>query len=77
MKLLVFYEGIVPRGVVKDLFGLKEAIEILANPQVEDGVKWAKRFRDHEAYQKYVDDPLHNRYPDLLLQIAVLCCDYD
>ena len=67
-----FLRGFIPRGVVKDLFGLKEAIEILANPQVEDGVKWAKRFRDHEAYQNYVDDPLHNRYPDLLLQTRPL-----
>jgi ABC transport system ATP-binding/permease protein len=67
-----FLKGFVPRGVVKDMFGLKEAIEILANPQVEDGVEWAKRFRDHEAYQKYVDDPLHNRYPDLFLQTRPL-----
>lgn len=63
-----FLRKFVPRGVVKDFFGLKEAIEILANPQIDDGVKWAKQFRDHETYQKYVDDPLHNRYPDLLLQ---------
>ena len=26
------------------------------------------RFKAHPAYTKYVDDPLHNRYPDLLLQ---------
>ena len=67
-----FLRGFVPRGVVKDLFGLKEAIEILANPQVEDGVEWAKRFKADEAYQKYVDDPLHNRYPDLLMQTRPL-----
>jgi ABC transport system ATP-binding/permease protein len=67
-----FLRGFVPRGVVKDLFGLKEAIEILANPQVEDGVEWAKRFRNHDAYRKYVDDPLHNRYPDLVLQTRPL-----
>lgn len=62
----------VPRGVVKDMFGLKEALEILANPQPQDGIEWAKRFKEHEAYQKYVDDPLHNRYPDLLLQTRPL-----
>jgi ABC-type multidrug transport system ATPase subunit/ABC-type multidrug transport system permease subunit len=62
----------VPRGVGKDLFGLKEALEILANPQLQDGIEWAKRFRDHDAYQKYVDDPLHNRYPDLMLQTRPL-----
>jgi len=67
-----FLRGFVPRGVVKDLFGLKEAIEILANPQVEDGVVWTKRFRADDAYQKYVDDPLHNRYPDLLMQTRPL-----
>lgn len=63
---------LVPRGVAKDLFALKEAIELLANPQVEQGIEWAKRFKSHEAYQKYVDDPLHNRYPDLLLQTRPL-----
>jgi len=65
-------KSLVPRGVVKDLFGLKEALELLGTPQVKDGVEWAKRFAEHEAYQKYVDDPLHNRYPDLLLQTRPL-----
>ena len=69
---LVHLKSFVPRGVVKDFFGLKEALEILANPQLQDGVRWAARFRDHEAYQKYVDDPLHNRFPDLLLQTRPL-----
>ena len=54
------------------MLGLKEALEILANPQPQDGIEWAKRFKEHEAYQKYVDDPLHNRYPDLLLQTRPL-----
>jgi ABC-type multidrug transport system ATPase subunit/ABC-type multidrug transport system permease subunit len=63
---------LVPRGVVKDLFGLKEALELLGTPQVRDGIEWAKRFTEHEAYPKYVDDPLHNRYPDLLLQTRPL-----
>jgi ABC transport system ATP-binding/permease protein len=62
----------LPRGVVKDLFGLQEALEMLVNPKERDGIEWARRFRDHEAYQKYVDDPLHNRYPDLLLQTRPL-----
>jgi energy-coupling factor transporter ATP-binding protein EcfA2 len=64
--------SLVPRGVVKDLFGLKEALELLSNPKVEDGVQWAKRFTEREAYQKYVDDPLNNRFPDLLLQTRPL-----
>lgn len=63
-----FLRGLVPKGIAKDLFGLKEAIEVLANPQAQEGIEWAKRFKADEAYQKYVDDPLQNRYPDLLLQ---------
>jgi ABC-type multidrug transport system ATPase subunit len=65
-------KSLVPRGVVKDLFGLKEALELLSNPREQDGIEWAKRFKDHEAYQKYVDDPLNNRYPDLMLQTRPL-----
>jgi ABC-type multidrug transport system ATPase subunit len=67
-EALSFLKGLVPRGVVKDMFGLQQALEMLVNPQERDGAEWAKRFQDHEAYQKYVDDPMHNRYPDLLLQ---------
>jgi len=63
-----FLRSFVPRGIVKDLFGLKEALEILANPQLNEGIEWAKRFKAHEAYQKYVEDPLDNRFPDLMLQ---------
>ena len=71
-ETFAYLKGLLPRGVVKDLFGLQEAFEILVNPQSRDGIEWAKQFRDHEAYQKYVDDPLHNRYPDLLLQTRPL-----
>ena len=67
-----YLKGLLPRGVVKDLFGLQEALEMLVNPQAQDGIEWAKRFKEHEAYQKHVDDPLHNRYPDLLLQTRPL-----
>jgi ABC-type multidrug transport system ATPase subunit len=66
------FQTLVPRGVAKDLFVLKEAIELLANPQSDHGTEWAKRFKAHEAYQRYVDDPLNNRYPDLLLQTRPL-----
>ena len=71
-EAFLYLRDLVPRGVAKDLFGLREAVEILANPQKEEGIEWAKRFKAHEAYQKYVDDPLHNRYPDLLLQTRPL-----
>jgi len=64
----IYLRGLLPRGVAKDLFGLKEALEILGNPQAQEGIDWAKRFKDNDAYQKYVDDPLHDRYPDLMLQ---------
>jgi len=67
-EAFIYLRSLLPRGVVKDLFGLKEALEILGNPQLHEGIEWAKRFKDHPAYEKYVDDPLHNRYPDLLLQ---------
>ena len=67
-----YLKELLPRGVVKDLFGLQEALEMLVNPQARDGTEWAKRFKEHEAYQKHVDDPLHNRYPDLLLQTRPL-----
>jgi ABC-type multidrug transport system ATPase subunit len=49
-------------------FGLDDALEILGNPQLGNGTEWAKRFASHPSYQKYVDDPLNDRYPDLLLQ---------
>jgi hypothetical protein len=41
---------------------------MLVNPKERDGSQWAKRFKDDPAYIKYVDDPLSNRYPDLMLQ---------
>lgn len=67
-EAFTYLRGLVPRGVAKDLFGLKEALELLTNPQVQEGIEWAKRFKTDPAYQKHVDDPLHNRYPDLMLQ---------
>jgi len=67
-EAFVFLRSFIPRGIVKDLFGLKEALEILANPQLHDGIEWAKLYKAHPAYQKYVEDPLDNRYPDLMLQ---------
>jgi ABC-type multidrug transport system ATPase subunit len=71
-ETLGYLKSYLPRGVVKDMFGLQEALEMLVNPQTEDGSAWAKRFRDHEAYGKYIDDPLNNRFPDLLLQTRPL-----
>ncbi len=71
-EAFAYLRSLIPRGVVKDLFGLQEALAILVNPQLQDGIEWAKRFKAHATYEKYVDDPLHNRYPDLLLQTRPL-----
>lgn len=67
-EAFIYLRSMVPRGVAKDLFGLKEALEVLANPQLQEGIEWAKRFKADPAYQKYVDDPFNNRFPDLMLQ---------
>jgi hypothetical protein len=71
-ETLAYLKGLVPRVSVKDLFGLQETLEVLVNPQSRDGIEWAKRFKDSPAYVKNVDDPLNNRYPDLLLQTRPL-----
>ena len=71
-EAFTYLKGFLPRGVVKDLFGLQEALEMLVNPKERDGSQWAKRFRDDPAYNRYVDDPLNNRYPDLMLQTRPL-----
>ena len=71
-EAFIYLRSLVPRGVVKDLFGLREALEILGNPQIQEGIEWAKRFKSDPAYQKYVDDPIQNRYPDLMLQTRPL-----
>jgi len=71
-EAFIYLRNLVPRGVVKDLFGLREALEILGNPQIQQGIEWAKRFKNDPAYQKYVDDPIHSRYPDLMLQTRPL-----
>jgi ABC transport system ATP-binding/permease protein len=67
-EAFIYLRSFVPKGIAKDLFGLKEALEVLTNPQVQEGIEWAKRFKADPAYQKYVDDPQHDRYPDLMLQ---------
>ena len=67
-EAFIYLRSMVPRGVAKDLFGLKEALEVLANPKLQQGIEWAKRFQADPAYQKYVDDPFNNKFPDLMLQ---------
>jgi ABC-type multidrug transport system permease subunit len=67
-EAFIYLRNNVPRGIAKDLFGLKEALEVLANPQLQEGIEWAKRFKADSAYQKYVDDPFNDKFPDLMLQ---------
>jgi ABC-type multidrug transport system ATPase subunit/ABC-type multidrug transport system permease subunit len=67
-EAFIYLKRLIPRGVARDLFGLKEALEVLANPQLQEGIEWAKRFKEDSAYQKNVDDPLHDKFPDLMLQ---------
>lgn len=67
-EAFIYLRNMVPRGVARDLFGLKEALEVLANPQLQEGIEWAKRFKADPAYQKYVDDPFNDKFPDLMLQ---------
>jgi ABC-type multidrug transport system ATPase subunit len=71
-EAFIYLRNLIPKGIAKDLFGLKEALEVLTNPQVQEGVAWANRFKADPAYQKYVDDPQHDRYPDLMLQTRPL-----
>jgi ABC-type multidrug transport system ATPase subunit len=71
-EAFTYLKSFIPRGVVKDMFGLQEALETLVNPHDRDGSNWTRRFQDDAAYGKYVDDPLHNRFPDLLLQTRPL-----
>jgi len=62
-----YFKGFSPDNSRMD-FELDDALEMLVNHQPGDGTEWAKRFTSHPAYQKYVDDPLNDRYTDLLLQ---------
>ncbi len=44
-EAFTYFRGLVPQGIVKDFFGLKEALEMLTNPQLQEGIEWAKRFK--------------------------------
>jgi ABC-type multidrug transport system ATPase subunit len=67
-EAFAYLRSLIPAGAAKDPVEPEQALEILENPGPGDGKEWAKRFEAHPAYQKYVDDPLNDRYPDLLLQ---------
>jgi ABC-type multidrug transport system ATPase subunit len=62
-----YFKNFIPENS-RTNFGFEDALEILGNHQIENGIDWSKRFTDYPAYQKYVDDPLNDQYPDLLLQ---------
>ncbi len=71
-EAFVFLRSFMPVKSAINPFGLEDALEMLVSPQSGDTTDWAKRFKAHPAYQKYVDDPLNDRYPDLLLQTQPL-----
>ena len=71
-EAFVFLRSFMPEKDAVIPLKLEDALEMLAGPNSGDGAEWAKRFKTHPAYQKYVDDPLNNRYPDLLLQTQPL-----
>jgi ABC transport system ATP-binding/permease protein len=71
-EALTYFESFTPGEREKKSFESENVLEILVNPQMGDGTEWAKRFRADPAFQKYVDDPLNNRYPDLLLETRPL-----
>jgi ABC transport system ATP-binding/permease protein len=71
-EAFAFMRTYMPGKNQTDPFVLDDALEMLANPQYGDGTEWAKRFFTNPAYQKYVDDPINDRYPDLLLQTQPL-----
>ena len=49
-------------------FGFVEILGMLNRNEMGGGKAWGERFKTHPAYQKYVDDVLHNRLPDIQLQ---------
>lgn len=49
-------------------FSLEDAHEFIANSQLPAEEAWSKRFQAQPDYTTYVDNPLNNKYPDLLLQ---------
>lgn len=67
-EAFVFLQSFIPGKSAINSFGIEDALEMLVSPQSGDGSEWAKRFKAHLAYQKYVDNPLNDRYPDLMLQ---------
>lgn len=67
-EAFAYFGSFTPEASAKDAPGFEETMQMLADPQLGNGSEWASRFKAHPAYPKYVDDPLNNRHPDLLLQ---------
>jgi ABC-type multidrug transport system ATPase subunit len=67
-EALAFLRSYMPGESTPNPFGFEDALEALVDPKSGDGIAWGKRYKANPAYPKYVDDPLNNRYPDLLLQ---------
>jgi ABC transport system ATP-binding/permease protein len=71
-EAFIFLRSFLPENSAGDSFGLDDVHQLLVSPQSADEAEWAKRYKAHPAYQKYVDDPLNNRYPDLMLETLPL-----
>ncbi len=67
-EALAYFGDFNPATSDKNDLGYEEVMEVLSNPQLGSGSEWAKRFRAHPAFPKYVDDPLNNRNPVLQLE---------
>lgn len=67
-EALVFLRSFMPEKSAINPFELEDALEVLESSPSGDRIAWVKRYKANPAYQKYVDDPLNDRYPDLLLQ---------
>jgi ABC-type multidrug transport system ATPase subunit len=66
---LAYFRSLTSRERVPGAsFGLEDAQETLVTQTPANGATWAKGFQALPAYATYVEDPLNDRRPDLLLE---------
>ena len=68
-EALSYFGSLVPavKGT-NSSFRLEDALDLLRNTDVSQTEPWAKRFQSSPAYAAYLDNPLNDKHPDLLLQ---------
>ncbi len=66
--LTYFSDLLQEEGILEEVFSYDDLLITLENPQLSKAEPWSKRFRSQPAYTTYVDDPLNDKRPDLLLQ---------